>query len=423
MSSLQALLSQKRKQKEHAYATSNNDAVNEAALGGSVVNKKPKKYMSRAALLKLEEEQQQLALRDSAGTLLGSDADAANANNAASLISGDEGRGGSGAAGTARTKGRIDAGEHASASAREDGKDHADNQGTMSLGEVIRRLRRLGQPATLFGENLDDRIKRLEVAQENIKYDDEALGGQQINVQQLIEREEEEARRREEMERIAKADGDAKAAREKLQQQQHGRSNAGAGAGAATSQEGEPKTEEDRLAAAFAQAAKAAAAIAEEETKAPEEKLLSWLRRKLAEWEADLEARSEQDKATMDGKQATMQLKQSKIAFAPLFEKLETRTLDDDLVRGFSQMMSHMKAGNYMAASDMYVKVAIGNAAWPIGVTSVGIHERKSRERIGSQSSAHIMNDEASRKFLQAMKRMITWMEASEKALAKAARR
>ena len=76
-------------------------------------------------------------------------------------------------------------------------------------------------------------------------------------------------------------------------------------------------------------------------------------------------------------------------------------------------MVKHMKDRNYLTAADVYVKVAIGNAPWPIGVTSVGIHERKAREKIGSQmnGAAHIMNDEASRKYLQGLKRMITWMQ------------
>jgi len=48
-----------------------------------------------------------------------------------------------------------------------------------------------------------------------------------------------------------------------------------------------------------------------------------------------------------------------------------------------------------------------GNAPWPIGVTSVGIHERSSREKISHVTgmnvggAAHVMNDEATRKYLQ----------------------
>ena len=50
-----------------------------------------------------------------------------------------------------------------------------------------------------------------------------------------------------------------------------------------------------------------------------------------------------------------------------------------------------------------------GNNPWPIGVTSVGIHERSAREKISHvmNGGAHIMNDEATRKYLQACYHMI----------------
>ena len=48
-------------------------------------------------------------------------------------------------------------------------------------------------------------------------------------------------------------------------------------------------------------------------------------------------------------------------------------------------------------------------------MTSIGIHERSSREKIShvmnTGGAAHIMNDEATRKYLQAMKRLLTTMQ------------
>lgn len=54
-----------------------------------------------------------------------------------------------------------------------------------------------------------------------------------------------------------------------------------------------------------------------------------------------------------------------------------------------------------------------GNNPWPIGVTSIGIHERSSREKISHvmNGAAHIMNDEATRKYLQAVKRLQTFLQ------------
>ena len=45
--------------------------------------------------------------------------------------------------------------------------------------------------------------------------------------------------------------------------------------------------------------------------------------------------------------------------------------------------------------------MSIGNAPWPIGVTMVGIHARTGREKIFSQSIAHVLNDETQRKYIQ----------------------
>jgi pre-mRNA-splicing factor 18 len=61
-----------------------------------------------------------------------------------------------------------------------------------------------------------------------------------------------------------------------------------------------------------------------------------------------------------------------------------------------------------LTAMDQYIKLAIGNAPWPIGVTIVGIHERSAREKIYTNSVAHIMNDETTRKYLQSIKRLMT---------------
>ena len=66
-----------------------------------------------------------------------------------------------------------------------------------------------------------------------------------------------------------------------------------------------------------------------------------------------------------------------------------------------------MRQREYLKAMDAYVKVTIGNAAWPIGVTSVGIHERGGREKISDTNKewqAHIMSDETTRKYLVSLK-------------------
>ncbi|MFS7948193.1 putative pre-mRNA-splicing factor 18 [Helianthus anomalus] len=66
---------------------------------------------------------------------------------------------------------------------------------------------------------------------------------------------------------------------------------------------------------------------------------------------------------------------------------------------------------DYAAASDHYIRIAIGNSRWPIGATMVGIHERSAREKIHTNNVAHVMNDETTRKYLTSFKRLLTFCE------------
>mmetsp|Transcript_10792 Transcript_10792/g.19052 ORF Transcript_10792/g.19052 Transcript_10792/m.19052 type:complete len:88 (+) Transcript_10792:1164-1427(+) len=71
---------------------------------------------------------------------------------------------------------------------------------------------------------------------------------------------------------------------------------------------------------------------------------------------------------------------------------------------------------NNLQAADHYVRLAIGNDPWPIGVTMVGIHERKGRERINAGKVAHVMNDESQRKYLTSLKRLLTYRQKTHPA-------
>ena len=57
------------------------------------------------------------------------------------------------------------------------------------------------------------------------------------------------------------------------------------------------------------------------------------------------------------------------------------------------------------------MRLAIGNAAWPLGVTSVSIHERAGdshmKEKTGQ--NAHVLTDEATRKYIHSFKRLMTY--------------
>ncbi|EIW65765.1 hypothetical protein TREMEDRAFT_35832 [Tremella mesenterica DSM 1558] len=129
----------------------------------------------------------------------------------------------------------------------------------------------------------------------------------------------------------------------------------------------------------------------------------------LREWGEWLEARDDTTKNTAAGKMAAAAQVQSAQNLKPLFRLLRQRDMPPDVVRALAQMVHYMQIRAYQKANDAYLRMSIGNAAWPIGVTSVGIHERSALEKIYSDKVGHVLNDELSRKYIQAVKRLMTF--------------
>ena len=92
-----------------------------------------------------------------------------------------------------------------------------------------------------------------------------------------------------------------------------------------------------------------------------------------------------------------------------LYPRLRKRSLLDEVKAGIWLIVQSSLQKDYRHAAEVFLGLAIGNSPWPIGVTSVGIHERSAREKISynMNGQAHIMNDEATRKYLQGLKRYV----------------
>ena len=124
-------------------------------------------------------------------------------------------------------------------------------------------------------------------------------------------------------------------------------------------------------------------------------------------WEAtfDDEAVRERDRKMF------INMRESREYVRPLFKDLSTGNGDPDVVEHLRLIKEKLEAREYMLAQEQYMALAIGNSPWPMGVTNVGIHERSARERIFSNQVAHIMNDEKTRKYLHAVKRLMTYCQ------------
>ncbi|KAG7089680.1 hypothetical protein E1B28_011337 [Marasmius oreades] len=129
------------------------------------------------------------------------------------------------------------------------------------------------------------------------------------------------------------------------------------------------------------------------------------LKRVLKDWEEYMDERPEHIKRSTQGKLAAATQVQSAEYLKPFFKALRSRSLPSDMLARIAEIVHYMQKRQYQKANDSYLRLSIGNAPWPIGVTMVGIHERSAREKISSDQVAHVLNDEVSRKYIQSLKR------------------
>jgi len=138
----------------------------------------------------------------------------------------------------------------------------------------------------------------------------------------------------------------------------------------------------------------------------------------LRHWEEDLTSRPDSVKRTLAGRNETKTLKQCKDYIRPLFKLCKTRRLEETIMGRILSIVQFCEDGEFVKAHDAYIDVAIGRAAWPIGVTMVGIHARSGRARIESSNVAHVMNSELQRKYLTSVKRLMTYCQKKRKDVA-----
>lgn len=170
--------------------------------------------------------------------------------------------------------------------------------------EVIRRLRALGQPVTLFGEEDADRQARLRKVEKTVALVDETRGGQQENVLLMLKRQEKLSKQK-----GGKAAGDAASKADSTAvgssksaggtdgpvpaaDKTAGSSGRAAGSGGdgAAAADGAG----DEVLKAFQEAAARLAAQRAEEALPVEDRIIKQLQKWCKDWEDDLEARSEE---------------------------------------------------------------------------------------------------------------------------------
>ncbi|KAI0788065.1 pre-mRNA splicing factor [Fomes fomentarius] len=245
----------------------------------------------------------------------------------------------------------------------------------ISNEETVRRLRAKGQPIRLFGESDKDRRLRLRALELIEEKDHERHGGQNDFKKALEDVENGE--------RLMKDKQQQEAGRDK------GKKKEGESMGSEILDLGLVKTDPDKLYPIIYYA----------------------LKRALKEWEQWMDERPEHVKRTHQGKLAAATQRQSAEYLKPLFKLVRARNLPPDMLARIAEIVHYMQKRQYQRANDSYLRLSIGNAPWPIGVTMVGIHERSAREKISADQVAHVLNDEVSRKYIQSLKRILTFAQ------------
>jgi pre-mRNA-splicing factor 18 len=149
----------------------------------------------------------------------------------------------------------------------------------------------------------------------------------------------------------------------------------------------------------------------EEEEDDPPKRIYKYFKGLLKEWEQDLSERPDSAAQTVAGRNESKTLKQCKDYVRPLFKLLKQRKIEAGLQAHLLEIVSFAQQGEFVRAHDSYINVAIGRAAWPIGVTMVGIHARSGRAKIATSNVAHVMNSELQRKYLTSVKRLLTYAQ------------
>ncbi|KAL0006024.1 hypothetical protein SO802_013585 [Lithocarpus litseifolius] len=258
--------------------------------------------------------------------------------------------------------------------------------------EVIRRLRFLKQPITLFGEDDTARLDRLKYVLKNglFEVDSDMTEGQTNDFLRDIV----EPRKRQRSGMMMSE-----------RKRQKGEEDKDGGGGVdELSGGGDNDKDLKRMKANFDELCE-------------EDKILVFFNRLLTERRQELDEMGEAEKRTAKGKSMVATFKQCARYLNPLFKFCRKKVLPDDIRQALMLVVECCLKRDYLAGMEHYIRLAIGNAPWPIGVTMVGIHERSAREKIYTNSVAHVMNDETTRKYLQSVRRLMTFCQRRYPAL------
>lgn len=107
-------------------------------------------------------------------------------------------------------------------------------------------------------------------------------------------------------------------------------------------------------------------------------------------------------------------LTETKRDLVKLMYKLRSGKIQLNLLISLVTIVHDIQIESFNKANEDYMKLSIGNVAWPIGVRDVGIHARSADSKITGDDKntvANIMQNEHIRRWIISVKRIINWWE------------
>lgn len=138
----------------------------------------------------------------------------------------------------------------------------------------------------------------------------------------------------------------------------------------------------------------------------PSKDIYEWIRYVMDTWESDLK-----EKKLPSGHQQMVTFKSSQMYLKPFLKLLRRDQVPKDVTTNIHKILTNCRTRNYEEAHQVYMDLAIGNKPWPIGVTMSTFHERAAHARIGSDNEGHVLQDETTRKYIHAVKRLLTFSQ------------
>ncbi|KAI5479534.1 hypothetical protein MNV49_003476 [Pseudohyphozyma bogoriensis] len=231
----------------------------------------------------------------------------------------------------------------------------------VSNEEAVRRLRKLGQPIRLFGETDKERRLRLRA----LELIEERTEGQRNDFMRAMEGLDKGV----DLQELAKQGGAGKDDKKKDTKADEGDESEGTAVKA---------KDEDAI---------VDMSLVKTNPHKIYPQIYHALKKVLKEWEQSLLDRPEAVRRSTQGKIAAATQQTSADYLKPLFKSLRKRDLAPDVLQAIAEITYNMQIREYLRANDAYLRLSIGNAPWPIGVTMT------------------------SRKYIQSLKRLLTFAQ------------